>query len=144
MTARILVALVLAALAAAVAWWLDRRRGTEAPLAGAGEVPRQLDRKDFARPDAPWLVVLFTSTRCDSCAGLAEKAAPLASDEVAVVEIEYFADPELHRRYAIEAAPIIVVADADGVTRASFTGPCTAAELWTAVADVRGEASRER
>ena len=55
--------------------------------------PAQLDRADFPRPEAPWLVVLFTSSNCDSCAGLYDKAAALESDEVAVTEVEYFARP---------------------------------------------------
>ena len=37
---------------------------------------------------------------------------PLASDDVAVVEVEFQAEPELHRRYAIEAAPMTIVVDA--------------------------------
>ena len=63
---------------------------------------------------------------------------PLASDDVAVVEVEYQAEPELHQRYAIDAAPITVLADADGVTRASFVGAFTATDLWAAVAELRG------
>ena len=41
-----------------------RRRATPYPI------PRQLDRADFPRPDAPWLVAYFSSTTCDSCQGL--------------------------------------------------------------------------
>ena len=42
--------------------------------------------------------------------------APLASADVAVVEVEYQTDPDLHRRYQIEAAPVTIVVDAEGVT----------------------------
>ena len=87
------------------------------PTQGRAIVPQQLDRRDFPRPDAPWLVALFTSQHCDSCAGLFDKAKPLESDDVSVAEVEYGAQPELHRRYQIDAAPITVLADAAGVTR---------------------------
>lgn len=137
MTIRIVVALAVFALAAAIAWWLERRRRTAPPTQGRTVAPQQLDRRDFPRPDVAWLVVLFTSQHCDSCQGLYAKAAPLESDDVAVVEIEYTEHPALHRRYAIDAAPITVVADGDGVTRASFVGAFDATQLWAELAELR-------
>ena len=101
------------------------------------ELKSLLDRHDFAGPDAPWLVVLFTSKNCDSCAGLLDKALPLASDQVSVTEVEYPANRALHERYHIDAAPITVLADDDGVTRASFVGAFTATDLWKVLAELR-------
>ena len=63
--------------------------------------------------------------------------APLASAAVAVVEVEYQTDPDLHRRYQIEAAPVTIVVDAEGVTRASFAGAFTATDLWAKLAELR-------
>ena len=140
MAVRIVVAVVIVVIAAAVAWWLERRRPVAPPTQGRAVVPQQLDRADFPRADAPWLVVLFTSRTCDSCAGLLDKAAPLASDDVAVAEVEYTEQPELHERYDIDAAPITVLCDAQGVTRASFVGAFTAPELWSALAEIRAGA----
>jgi hypothetical protein len=134
---RIVAAVVLFAVLAGVAWWLERRRRHDAPTQARALPPAQLDRHDFPFPDTPWLVVLFTSANCDSCHGLYEKAAPLASDEVAVTEVEFFADRTLHERYNIDAAPITVVADRDGVVRASFVGAFSATDLWNAVAELR-------
>ena len=136
-TARIVLAVVILVVSGAVAWWLERRRVAAPPTQGRAIVPQQLDRSDFARPDAPWLVVLFTSEHCDSCAGLFEKARPLESDEVSVTEIEYGTHPELHRRYQIDAAPITLLVDASGVTRASFVGAYAATDLWNALAELR-------
>jgi hypothetical protein len=136
-TTRVVLALVLVVAAAAVAWVLERRRGREPPRQGRALAPAQLDRSDFPRPDAPWLVVLWSSRSCASCDGLADKLAPLASGDVAVVDVPYETEPALHRRYGIEAAPVTVVVDAEGVTRASFAGAFDAAELWAAVADLR-------
>jgi hypothetical protein len=56
---------------------------------------------------------------------------------VAVDDVEVTARRDVHERYGIEAVPTIVVADADGVVRASFVGPPTATDLWAAVAEVR-------
>jgi hypothetical protein len=137
MTVRVVVAVVLFALLCGVAWWLEGRRRHDVPTQAPRDAPTQLDRADFASPSTPWLVVLFTSSTCDSCAGLYDKAAALVSNDVAVVEVEYFAQPELHERYHIDAAPMTLVADADGVVRTSFIGAFAAPELWAAVAELR-------
>lgn len=133
---RILLAGAVVLLAAVVAVVLERRR-PEAPTQGTWAVPAQLDRADFDRPDAPWLVAVFTSATCDSCAQAVQRSQVLVSDAVGVQEVEVKARPDLHERYHIEAVPIIVVADAEGVVRTSFTGPPSATDLWAAVAEVR-------
>jgi hypothetical protein len=134
---RVVVAVALFAVLCAVAWWLERRRRADPPTQAAAVPPDQLDRADFVRADAPWLVVLFTSSTCDSCAGLYDKAAALESADVAVTEIEYFARPELHERYHVDVAPMTLVADSDGVVRATFVGAFAAPELWATVAELR-------
>jgi hypothetical protein len=137
---RIAIALALVAIAAVVAWRLERRRPAPPPR-DAYPVPRQLDRADFPRADAGWLVALFSSTTCDSCSGLPAKLAPLESADVATCEIEYHAQPDLHTRYEISGIPTTVVADADGVVCAAFVGAFTATDLWAAVAEARSPGS---
>jgi hypothetical protein len=137
MTVRIAIAVVLFVLLSGVAWWLERRRRANAPSQGTTATPEQLDRLDFDRPDAPWLVVVFTSNACASCEGLYEKASPLASEDVAVVEIEFPEQRALHDRYHVQAAPMTLVADREGVVRATFLGAFGATDLWNAVAELR-------
>jgi hypothetical protein len=133
---RLIIAAALVAVAVVAAWILQRRR-PDAPTAGAWTVPAQLDRADFDSPSVPWLVAVFTSATCDSCHNVLERARPLASRQVVVQEAEVSADAELHRRYAIDAVPTLVVADADGVVRASFVGPVNATDLWGTLAELR-------
>ena len=66
----------------------------------------------------------------------------LASAEVAVDDVPFQTRRDLHDRYRIDAVPTVVVADSDGVVRAHHVGPCTAADLWAAVADARGEGGK--
>jgi hypothetical protein len=134
---RLVIALVLAAVAVAVAAVLQRRQRVDAPVRTGYAVPDQLDRGDFDRPEAPWLVAVFSSATCRTCAGVWEKARQLASDDVVVQEIEVGQARALHQRYRIEAVPTTVVADVAGVVRASFLGPVTAADLWAEVAELR-------
>lgn len=140
MVVRIALAVALIAVACVVAFLLRRRRPS-APPRDVYPVPRQLDRSDFPRPKAPWLVALFSSTACDSCVGLPAKLAVLDSADVATCEIEFHAQPELHRRYEIAGIPTTVVADGDGVVRAAFVGAFTATDLWAAVAEARAPGS---
>ena len=136
MVTRLVLAGALLAVALVVAWLLQRRRPA-APPRDLYPVPRQLDRSDFPRADAPWLVALFSSTTCEGCAGLAEKVAVLESDEVAVCDIDFEAERELHRRYEISGIPMTLIAGPDGVVRAAFVGAVTATDLWAAVAECR-------
>ncbi|HKX70306.1 MAG TPA: thioredoxin domain-containing protein, partial [Acidimicrobiales bacterium] len=89
------------------------------------------------RPDAPWLVAVFTSSTCSTCAGVWDKARLLASDEVVTQELEVTAARDVHRKYAIEAVPATVVVDDAGQVRAGFLGPVTATDLWATVAELR-------
>jgi len=134
---QVVVAVVVFAVAVAVAVVLRRRRRPSPPTQTTFTAPRQLDRADFDRPDTEWLVAVFTSSTCASCAGMVDKANVLASPCVAVEAVEARTRRDLHRRYGIEAVPITVVADAAGVVRAAFVGPATATDLWAAVAEVR-------
>jgi len=134
---RLTIALVLLVAAAAAAWSLERRGRAEPPARGSAAVPAQLDRRDFPRPDATWLVVLFSSATCESCASMGEKVRVLESTEVAVADVEFGERPDLHERYGIDAVPVVAVADVRGVTRAAFVGRATATDLWAAVAELR-------
>ena len=134
---RLIVALVIVAIVGVIALVARRRRVTDVPTQRRFVAPEQLDRNDFARPDAPWLVAVFTSAVCDVCAQVLAKAQVLECDDVTVVDIEYSANKALHERYSIDAVPTVVVADARGVAVATFLGPMTATDLWAAVAEAR-------
>jgi hypothetical protein len=135
---RLLVVAAVVAVAVLVAYALQRRK-PDAPVRTGFSVPDQLDRNDFERPEAAWLVAVFTSATCATCADVWSKAQVLASDEVAAQEVEYSRDRALHERYAIDAVPALLVVDRFGVVRRSFIGPVSATHLWAALAEVRGD-----
>jgi hypothetical protein len=133
---RVVIAAVLVVGAVVVALIVERRRPAP-PTQPTYAVPAQLDRDDFDRPDASWLIAVFTSATCDTCKDVLVKARPLETDSVAVQEVEAVAHADLHRRYGIDAVPMLVLADAEGVVRGSLIGPASAEEIWLAVGDVR-------
>jgi hypothetical protein len=129
---------VLGGGAAAVAAWVRRRDDADSPTQGPSwTVPAQLDRRDFVRPEAPWLVAVFSSATCLACQDTWAKAQLLDADEVAVEELEAVADKAIHERYGVDAVPMVLIADADGVVRRHFVGPPTATDLWAALAELR-------
>jgi len=140
---QIIIVAAVAAIALGVGWAMQRR--APAPPIGPTrhELPPQLDRTDFVRPDAPWLVVVFTSETCETCAKVWTSAELTESGDVAVQNVAVQTDAELHDRYNITAVPSVVIADRDGVNRAEFLGPATSADLWAKLAEVREAASNE-
>ena len=118
---RVLLAVGIALVVAVLAMVLQHRK-PEPPTQRRWAVPTQLDRADFDRPGAPWLVAVFTSETCDSCATAVALAQALASGDIAVQEVEFTARRDLHERYNIETVPMLVVADRQGIVRAHFIG----------------------
>ena len=104
-------------------------------------VPKQLDRADFPRPEAAWLVTLFSSAACDSCQGLGAKLEPLESSDVAVCEIDAEHTARSIAATSSPPSPPRVIADHEGVVRRAFVGAFTATDLWAAVAELRDPGS---
>ena len=138
---QLLVAAGVLIAALAVGAVLRWRRSVDAPTQPVYSAPAQIDRADFDAGDAPWLVAVFSSASCTTCNDVVGKARVLSCEAVAVVDVEYSASPALHRKYHIDAVPIVVVADSKGVVRASFVGPMSATDLWAAVAEARDPGS---
>jgi len=141
---RLLLTIGLSLLTVAVVAVLQRRRRSRTPVeVRTWNVPAIVQRADFDRPDAPWLVVVFTSATCDVCAEVWRRAAVLGGDdgEVVVQEVEAVRDRGLHERYRIDAVPLVLVADEDGTVCRHFLGPVRAPDLWGALAELRDPGS---
>jgi len=133
---RLLLLVLVAATAGTLAHLVQRRR-PDAPVRTGWSVPRQLDRRDFDRPDAPWLVAVFTSATCDTCGSVVEVARPLESQAVAFQEVEAGERRDLHDRYVVDAVPMVLLVDGVGVVRDYHLGPVSATHLWGSLAELR-------
>ena len=133
---RLLLLVLVAATAGTLAHLVQRRR-PNAPVRTGWSVPQQLDRRDFDRPDAPWLVAVFTSATCDTCGSVVEVARPLESQAVAFQEVEAGERRDLHDRYAVDAVPMVLLVDGVGVVRDYHLGPVSAPHLWGSLAELR-------
>lgn len=139
---RLLLAVAVVLVVAAIAEVVRRRRVADPPTQPRHEIPSQLDRSDFEGDG--WLVATFTSETCSTCADVVRKADVLSSHEVDVATVSYQDRRDLHERYAVDAVPLLVIADGDGVVHAGFLGPVTATDLWAAIANAREPGSIER
>ena len=134
---RLVVAALIVVVVGAGAPVVRSRRRVDPPTQRRFAVPQQVDRDDFDRPTAPWLVAVFSSRGCDACRDVIDKARVLESDDVAVARVEFESARSLHERYGVDAVPTVVICDRAGVVRAGFLGPITATDLWAAVAEAR-------
>lgn len=132
---QLLLAAAIVALASTIAEVVRRRRRLDPPTQPRHQIPAQLDRRDFDGDG--WLVAVFTSNTCATCADVVRKAEVLRSADVTVATIAFQNHRDLHERYAVDAVPCLVIADAAGVVHRGFLGPVTATDLWAAVANAR-------
>jgi len=140
---QLLLACALAVVIIVVVRFLQQRRGADAPTQPTWQFPAQLDPNDFVTENGQWMVVMFTSSTCSTCADVAAKAQVLESQSVSVNTVDYIDNVELHQRYEIDAVPITVIADESGVVKRGFIGPVTATDLWAGLAEVREPGSIE-
>lgn len=99
--------------------------GTSKPFAFAA--PTLLARSDFPGPDKPWLLAVFTATKCQSCDAVWQEAQKLvaaesAASRVSLVRVDSPSQKKLHRRYGIEAVPLTAAADQIGEVKACHLG----------------------
>lgn len=134
---RVVFVVVIAVVAVAVAALVQRRQRPAAPTQTGYNVPDHVDRADFTRPDAPWLVAVFSAATCGTCAEVWDKVQVLGSEAVATQELEVGAAAALHKKYAIDGVPATVLVDSSGAVRASFLGPVTSTDLWATLAELR-------
>lgn len=139
---RLLLALAIIAVAAVASRVVRSKRSSDPPTQSRRALPSQLDRADFEGDG--WLVAVFTSESCNTCADVVRKAEVMRSPEVAVAVAPFQVRKDLHERYDIDAVPCLLIADPEGVVRDGFLGPVTATDLWAAVADARQPGSIDR
>lgn len=138
------LAVVIAAIIIVIVRFRQKQRGADAPTQPAWQFPAQLDPADFETNCDQWMVVVFISSTCSTCADVAAKAQVLESASVSVNTVDYINHAELHKRYEIDAVPITVIADSSGVVKRGFIGPVTATDLWAGLAEVREPGSVEQ
>ncbi len=129
---RVIVLVLLTVVAIGIALVLQRRR-PDAPSAPSYRAPRQVDRDDFEVPAELDLIVVFTSTTCDSCPMAWNTVNSIERSGTGAQRVHVQEKPELHKRYKIDGVPTTLVVGTDGVVKASFFGPVDADRITEAL-----------
>lgn len=101
---------------------LANQRMPDSPSVPKSILPYQLDRSDFNNPSIDWIFVLFTSDTCDACDLVLSEVSKISLPNVVVQNINYATNKSLHVRYEIDAVPILLLADQQGIVQWSFAG----------------------
>ena len=121
---QLLIAVAVLVVAIAVGAVLRRRRSVDAADPAGVRCPGAARPGRLRCADAPWLVAVFSSATCTTCADVVRKAKVLPCAEVAVVDVEYCSrDRRCTASTTIDAVPLAVVADRAGVV----AGPASSA-----------------
>ena len=133
---RLLIVVAVLVIAVALNKVLSKRM-IQTPTQANPSMPTQVDRNDFSESNKEWLVLAFTSSTCTTCSDIERKAVVLRSRSVAVEICEFTSHREMHKKYAIDAVPTLLIADGQGVVHKGFLGPASATDIWAALARVR-------
>ena len=125
MLLRIGILVALTIIAVGVALLLQRRR-TEPPSSPSYRVISEIDRAEFAYPEASILVVMFGSNTCNTCPVVWDTISEL---DVPSERVDVQDDPKRHKRYRIDGVPTTIIADAAGIVTKTWFGPVTKEQL---------------
>lgn len=133
---RLAVAAVLVAIALGVAFVAQRRRGAAPGAVPDSSVPASVDLSSLGVESGPAIVV-FTEETCRTCAAAVAVVRGPAGAGLAVAEVPFATQRDLHRRHGIGTVPTTVVADAHGQVVDGWIGRVDVGELAAALALLR-------
>jgi len=102
-------------------------------------IPDVVSASDFGIPEGQWMLLVFSSEKCATCAVVVEAVSRIDMPGLAVEVIEIERMPELHAEYRIDAVPTTIVADPTGSVCKSFLGPVDLPIIELAVSAARSE-----
>ncbi len=124
---------------------LTRKAAASGRLAGGHDtepkhhIPDVVSASDFGIPEGQWMLLVFSSEKCATCAVVVEAVSRIDMPGLAVEVIGIERMPELHADYRIDAVPTTIVADPTGSVRKSFLGPVDLPMIRLAVSAARSE-----
>jgi len=86
-------------------------------------IPDQIDGADFCRTLGSRMLVVFSSSKCNTCALVIEAVSRIDKPSLVVVVADIETKPDLHAKYNIEAVPTTLLAEPSGRVVKSFLGP---------------------
>ena len=132
---RLLVALGLGGVVSAIAVVFNRSGTTTSISVRRNSLPARVPAVEVGLAEGP-AIIIFTEASCHSCRDVVRLIRGPAGAGLPVADVEYGAEPTLHRKFNIDTVPTTVVVDKQGTVIAGWTGRVDLREFATALAEV--------
>jgi len=124
-------AVIIAAAVSALA----SRSTTSASAETEHHIPEQLDVPDFRSTSTGRMLVVFSSSKCHTCALVVDAVSQINLLGLVVDVVDIETRPDLHAKYDIDAVPTTLLAESSGRVVKSFLGPVGRELLEQAISD---------
>jgi hypothetical protein len=130
---RLLIALTLILISVSIALIVERRKVENPFSVKRNQLTTLVPPQDFGlEPEAA--IIVFTESTCRSCSAVVALLRGPAGANVAVAEVEYGENLDLHRKYGIDTVPTTVLVEGDGNVVEGWTGKIEVGALARALA----------
>ncbi|MCH1614470.1 MAG: thioredoxin family protein [Acidimicrobiales bacterium] len=130
---RLLIALTLILISVSIALIVERRKVENPFSVKRNQLPTLVPPQDIGLEPAAAIIV-FTESTCRSCSAVVALLRGPAGANVAVAEVEYGENLDLHRKYGIDTVPTTVLVEGDGNVVEGWTGKIEVGALARALA----------
>ncbi len=132
---RLLIAVAIAGGVSLVAALFRRSNASQVVSVRRNALPTRVPATEVGLDPGPAIIV-FTESTCDSCQTAVRLVRGPAGAGMPVADIEYAAEPGLHKKFAIDTVPTTLVVDNEGNVLAGWTGRVDLGEFTTALAEI--------
>ena len=132
---RFLIAVAIAAAVSLVAALLKRGNAAQVVSVRRNALPTRVPAIEVGLDAGPAIIV-FTESSCNSCQTAVRLVRGPAGAGIPVADIEYGAEPALHKKFVIDTVPTTLVVDGEGNVLAGWTGRVDLGEFTSALAEV--------
>ena len=132
---RLLIAVAIAGGVSLVAALFRRGNASQVVSVRRNALPTRVPATEVGLDSGPAIIV-FTESTCDSCQTAVRLVRGPAGAGMPVADIEYSAEPGLHKKFAIDTVPTTLVVDNEGNVLAGWTGRVDLGEFTTTLAEI--------
>lgn len=132
---RLLIAVAIAAGVSLVAILANRNASSQLISVRRNALPTRVPATEVGLDAGPAIIV-FTESTCDSCQEVIRLIRGPAGAGIAVADVEFGAEPALHRRFGIDTVPTTLVVDREGSVVSGWTGRVDVGEFAAALAEI--------
>ena len=118
---RLLIAVAIAAGVSLVAVLVNRNSSSQLISVRRNALPTRVPATEVGLDAGPAIIV-FTESTCDSCQEVIRLIRGPAGAGIPVADVEFGAEPGLHRRFGIDTVPTTLVVDREGSVVSGWTG----------------------